>query len=242
MVRDSYDGSSSVDSKAAGPGGWLLVATAVLLLGVLYWMHPAEWLSWEVLQARRAELEAQVAAHPVRSGLVYIAVYLAATTLALPITPVLTVAGGWLFGRWPGLVLVSCASTTGACLAFAVSRYLFRDWVERRWGTRLAPLRRGVERDGAFYLLALRLSPLVPFSLINVGMGLTPLRLRTFWWVSQLGMVPISFLFVHAGDALGGMTSPADILSPPVALALSLAALVPLALRVLWNRYQAPGA
>jgi uncharacterized membrane protein YdjX (TVP38/TMEM64 family) len=221
---------------------WLLLAVCVLVIIALIALGPREQLSWEALRARRAELEAEVAAQPVRSGLIYFAVFAAAAALALPITPALTITGGFLFGRWPALLLVSCASTAGASLAFLLSRYLLRDWVERRWGARLGPMQRGVERDGAFYLLTLRLSPLIPFSLINVGMGLTPMRLRTFWWVSQLGMLPVSFIFVHAGDAVGEMTTLADILSPPITIALSLAALVPLGLRLLWNRFQVPGS
>jgi len=218
---------------------WLLLAVCVLAVAALYAYGPREDLSWEALQQRRAELEATVAEQPVRSRLIFVMVFLVAAALALPITPALTMTGGFLFGRWPALLLVSCASTAGASLAFMLSRYLLRGWVERRWGARLGPIQRGVERDGAFYLLTLRLSPLIPFSLINVGMGLTPMRLRTFWWVSQLGMLPVSFIFVHAGDAVGAMTTPADILSPPIAIALSLAALVPLGLRLLWNRFQA---
>lgn len=219
---------------------WLLPAIGALAVAALYTFGPREDFSWEALQARRAELEALVAEQPVRSRLIFVMVFLIAAALALPITPALTMTGGLLFGRWPALLMVSCASTAGASLAFVLSRYWLRGWVERRWGARLGPIQRGVERDGAFYLLTLRLSPLVPFSLINVAMGLTPMRLRTFWWVSQLGMLPVTLIFAHAGDAVGDLTTPADILSPPIAIALSLAALVPLGLRLLWNRFQAP--
>lgn len=221
---------------------WLLLAICALAVAALFAFGPREDFSWEALQNRRAELEAFVAERPVRSRLIFILVFLVAAALALPITPALTMTGGLLFGRWPALLMVSCASTAGASLAFVLSRYLLRGWVEQRWGARLGPIQRGVERDGAFYLLTLRLSPLIPFSLINVGMGLTPMRLRTFWWVSQLGMLPVSFIFAQAGDAVGEMTTPADILSPPIAVALSLAALVPLGLRLLWKRFQVPAA
>ena len=139
---------------------------------------------------------------------------------------------------------MSLAATVGGTLAFLCTRYLFRDWVRQRFGDRLATVNRGVERDGACYLLALRLVPFVPFFLVNLGMGLTPMRVRTFLWASLLGMVPGTFLYVNAGTELGRLTSPLGILSPNVLLSLTLLGVVPLVLRRLVpsNRFRFPGS
>lgn len=204
----------------------LALVLCVLAAGLYF--H-GDRLSWEELKAQRDTLRGFTEARPVLSAAIFFLTYALVTSFALPIGPPLSVTAGALFDRVLGTLLVSCASTSGAAAAFLLSRYLFRDAVERRWGPRLEVVQRGVERDGAYYLLALRLSPLVPFTLINLAMGLTRMRLWTFWWVSQLGMLPITLLFVSAGVELGQMQSPRDALSPHLILLLSLAAVVPLA-------------
>jgi uncharacterized membrane protein YdjX (TVP38/TMEM64 family) len=214
----------------------LLLAVVGTVVGGWYGLLPADAGSWDALQRGRDEWRAFVDERPVTSRLAYFLLYVSAAALALPITPALSVLGGWLFGLLEALLLVSFASTAGASLAFLLSRYLLAGWVQRRWGARLEPLQRGLDRDGAFYLLALRLSPLISFTLVNLGMGLTRLPLRTFWWVSQLGMLPVTFVFVNAGAAAGWVRTPADILSRELLAALTLAALAPLALRWLWKR------
>jgi uncharacterized membrane protein YdjX (TVP38/TMEM64 family) len=150
----------------------------------------------------------------------------------------MTLVGGFLFDRWLGTVVVSFASTAGATLNFLITRYLLRDFVQQRWGKWLEPIDRGVEADGAFYLLTLRLVPAFPFFVVNALMGLTPMRLGTYWWVSQLGMLPATFLYVNAGTELGRITTPEGILSPTVLISLALLGVVPLALRKLlqWRR------
>jgi uncharacterized membrane protein YdjX (TVP38/TMEM64 family) len=132
--------------------------------------------------------------------------------------------------------LVGVAATLGATLAFLSSRYLFRDWVQRRFGPRLDALNRGIEKDGAYYLFTLRLVPLFPFFLINLGMGLTRLPVRTFAWVSFLGMLPGTFLYVNAGTELGKLNSLADVASPGLLAAFALLGIVPLVLRKLLLR------
>lgn len=221
------------------PPAWLRAVLGALLLAAagLAALGLADHLSWEEIQARRDALHAWTDQDPVLAPVAFFVLYAVATSFALPIGPPLSVTAGALFGRLPGLVLVSCASTTGASVAFLLSRYLFRDAVERRWGPKLEPIRRGVARDGVYYLLALRLSPLAPFTLVNLGMGLTHLPLRTFWWVSQLGMLPISFCFVNAGVELGHVQSPQDELSPTLIVSLTLVGIVPLTLRLLWERW-----
>jgi uncharacterized membrane protein YdjX (TVP38/TMEM64 family) len=234
-VSDAHDATPA----ARQPRPWaglLLLAALAIALGLLYWLGPGEEVYWEWLRHRRGELEELVAEHPVLSRLAFAGMFFAIAALAVPLTPPLAMMGGLLFGRWQALLMISFASTAGASVAFLLSRYLLSDFVERRWGAPLAPIRRGVARDGAFYLLALRLSPLVPFSLVNVGMGLTPMRLGTFWWVSQLGMLPISFVFVNAGAAAARVQSPRDILSLELIVSFTLAGLIPVALRLAWHQ------
>jgi uncharacterized membrane protein YdjX (TVP38/TMEM64 family) len=162
---------------------------------------------------------------------VFFTAYVAVTALSLPAATVLSLAAGVLFGRWVGTAVVLLAATLGATLAFLSSRYLLRDWVRRRSGARLEAVNRGVERDGAFYLLTLRLVPAFPFFLVNLAMGLTPMRAWTFAWVSLVGMLPATFLYVHTAATLEGVHSPREILSPGVLLSLALLGVVPLALR-----------
>jgi len=188
-------------------------------------------LTWEQLQQRKGQLEELVQQHLVVTLIVYVLLYVAVTGLSLPGAVILTLVGGFLFQRWWGTLIVSCSSTAGATVAFLLTRYLFRAWIENRWGSRLEPINRGVERGGAWYLLTLRLVPLFPFFLINIALGLTRMPVRTFWWVSQVGMLPGTFLYVNAGAELGNLTSPKDILSPSLLGAFVLLGVVPLLLK-----------
>ncbi len=143
----------------------------------------------------------------------------------------MTLAGGALFGFLPALIVVSFASTIGATLAFLVSRFVLRDWVQARFGDRLKAVNAGVIREGAFYLFTLRLVPLFPFWIINLVMGLTPMRALTFFWVSQLGMLPGTAIFVNAGTQLGLIERVGDILSPELILSFALLGIFPLIAR-----------
>ena len=127
------------------------------------------------------------------------AIFVAVTALSLPLSTALTLFCGWYFPFWRAVVLVSFASTAGATLAFWLSRYLLRDAVRHRFGDRLARVNASLERDGAFYLFTLRLVPVIPFFVLNAVMGLTPIRTRTFWWVSQLGILPVNLIWVFVG-------------------------------------------
>lgn len=210
---------------------WLLAALIVAAFAAVFALDLGRYLSWESLKAHRAELRGYVAEHRVRAMLVYSAVYVVATALSLPGAAVLTLAGGALFGRWLGTLIVSFASTAGATAAFLATRYLLRDFVQDRWRRRLEPINRAVEAHGASYLMTLRLVPLFPFFLVNIALGLTRMRVGKFWWVSQLGMLPGTFLYVNAGTELGRISSPTAILSPPVLGSLALLGVLPLAAR-----------
>jgi uncharacterized membrane protein YdjX (TVP38/TMEM64 family) len=193
-------------------------------------------LTWENVKAQRDAWRAEGTAHPVTASAAFFLLYVAVTGLSIPVGWVLTVAAGALFGLVRGGVIVSFASTTGATLALLSCRYVFRDFARRRFGHWLAAIDRGLARDGAFYLILLRLTPLVPFFAINAGMALTGLPVRTFWWASQLGMLPVSLLYVYAGTVLGRIASPRDILSPGLLAAFALMALLPLGLRSVVRR------
>ncbi len=140
----------------------------------------------------------------------------------------MTLAGGGLLGFWTALVTVSFASTIGATLAFLASRFLLRDWVQGRFGDKLKAINEGVEREGSFYLFTLRLVPLFPFFVINLVMGLTPMRAVAYYWVSQIGMLPGTAVYVNAGTQLGQIESAAGILSPGILISFVLLGIFPL--------------
>ena len=182
-----------------------------------------QYLNLATLKARQAELAALYAAKPFTLISAYMAAYVAVTALSLPGAAIMTLAGGAAFGLVAGTIIVSFASTIGATLAFLASRHLLQAWVQGRFGDRLRTINDGVARDGAFYLFSLRLVPIFPFFLINLLMGLTPIRTFTFYWVSQLGMLLGTIVYVNAGTQLAGINSLADVASP--ALLASFAAL-----------------
>ena len=134
-------------------------------------------------------------------GLAFV-IYVTVTALSLPGATIMSVMCAWLFGFWRGLILVSFASTSGATLAFLVARYLLREWANARFGARLKTFKESLDKEGAFYLFTLRLIPYVPFFIVNAVMGLTKMRVRTFWWVSQLGMIPGTCLYLSLGANL----------------------------------------
>ena len=161
------------------------------------------FVSLDYFQSQRAAIEAYFAAHPLGTAAAYFAIYVAVAGLSLPGATILTLAGGAIFGLPWGTAIVSFASTIGATLAFLASRFVLRDSVQARFGEKLKPVNDGIAREGAFYLFALRLVPAFPFFVINLVMGLTPIRVRTFYWVSQLGMLPGTIAYVYAGTQLG---------------------------------------
>lgn len=216
-----------------------LVAGGVLALAAgLAWQF-GHLASLEELARREDGLRTWVENRPIAASLVAGAIYVTVTGLSLPGAAAMTLAFGWLFGFAWALVLVSFSSTAGATLAFLLSRYLFRDAVERRFGDRIAGFNEALRREGALYLFTLRLIPAVPFFVINLVMGLTPLAVRTFWWVSQLGMLPGTAVYVWAGASVPSLAefTRADrtepILSPQLLVAFALLGLLPLVLKKL---------
>ncbi|MEG6353179.1 TVP38/TMEM64 family protein [Enterobacter bugandensis] len=198
---------------------------------------PPDTLSLAGIKTHQQTLLSHVDRAPLRSALIFFALYVAVSALSIPGAAVLTLLGGALFTLWEGTVLVSFASTLGATLAMLASRYLLRDWVQRRFARQMATVNAGMARDGAGYLFALRLMPLFPFFLVNLLMGLTRITARRYWWVSQLAMLPATVIFLNAGRELGKVASLRDILSPGVVFAFTLLGLLPLVTRRLFSRY-----
>lgn len=205
------------------------VALIALLVTAFFWLDGPSQLSFEALKMRRSELVGLYQRHPAGMVAVFSAVYVLITGFSLPGAALLTLAAGAIFGLLAGVVVVSLASTVGATIAFLSSRFILRDWVRKRYGAQVSRMDRGVERDGALYLLGLRLIPAVPFFLLNLVMGMTAMRPRTFVWASQLGMLPATLVFVNAGTQIATLASPADVLSPSVLCSLALLGLFPIA-------------
>lgn len=186
-----------------------------------------QYLSLDYIKAQQENFSALYRTRPVSVIAAYILIYIVVTAMSLPGAAVMTLAGGALFGLVTGTVAVSFASTIGATLACIVSRYLLRDWVQKKFGDKLAKINQGMEKEGGFYLFSLRLVPIFPFFVINLAMGLTPIKIPTYYWVSQLGMLPATIVFVNAGTQLAKIDSPAGILSPGLILSFVLLGLFP---------------
>ncbi len=181
----------------------LVLALVAAAIAAFFAFDLKQYLSLEYFQSSRARIDAFHAAHPWQTVAAFFAIYVAVTALSLPGAAIMTLIAGAIFGVMTGTVVVSFASSIGATLAFLVSRFLLRDWVRARVGARMNAFNDGVAKEGAFYLFALRLVPLFPFWLINLAMGLTGIRSWTFYWVSQLGMLAGTVVFVYAGTQLG---------------------------------------
>ena len=188
-------------------------------------------LSLEWLKSQIDAIHVYHAEHVISTAASFSLIYVMVAGLSLPVATVMALAGGAIFGVIWGTVLVSFTSTIGATLAFLAARFLFRDAVMHRWGERLQTVDAGMARDGPFYLFTLRLVPLFPFFVINLVMGLTALPVRTFYWVSQLGMLAGTFVYVNAGTQLVRVESLSGILSPPLLLSFALLGVFPLLAR-----------
>ena len=170
---------------------------------------------------------------PLTVSFAFFAIYVLITALSLPGAVIMTLAGGGFFGLAWGFVLISFASSIGATLAFLVSRYLLRDWVQKRFGDRLQAINKGVEREGALYLFSLRLVPIFPFFLINILMGLTPIKTFTYYWVSQVGMLAGTLVYVNAGTQLAKIDGLQGIVSPGLLLSFILLGIFPIIAKVI---------
>ena len=214
----------------------------VVIVGTIAGLYAAgfgDYLSLARLQSLLADARAYAAAHPWTAILGFAAIYIGATALSIPGATILTLFAGALFGLRTGSVVVAVSATLGASLAMLSARYLFRDTVRGKFGERLKTIDAGIEREGGFYLFALRLAPVFPFFVINLAMGLTGIRTLTYLWVSLLGMLPGTIVYVNAGRELGRLQSVSDILSLPLFIAFTALALLPLIARKMLDALRA---
>jgi len=205
----------------------LLIALA-LAIAAFFALDLGRFFSLEYLKAQQAAIDEVRRAYPLRTALLFFVAYVAVTGLSLPGAAIMTLAAGAVFGLLAGTVIVSFASSVGATLAFLASRFLFRESIQRRFGDRLRAIDRGIEREGAFYLFTLRLVPVFPFFVINLVMGLTAMKARTFYWVSQVGMLLGTIVYVNAGTQLARIDSLQGILSPALLASFALLGVFPL--------------
>ncbi len=200
----------------------------VALIGSFFYFDGARYLSVEYFSTQREAIIAYKEQHLIITSIVFFLIYVAVTALSLPGAAIMTLAAGAIFGLALGMLIVSFASTIGATLAFLASRFLLRDWVQEKFTQQLEPINRGFEEEGNFYLFTLRLVPAFPFFMINLLMGITPIRTWSFFWVSQVGMLAGTAVYVNAGTQLGQVVSLEGILSPTLILSFCLLGIFPL--------------
>lgn len=212
---------------------WLLALVILALLVSVFVFDLTQYLSLDVLKAQQQQLNALFKENPFTTFAIYFAIYVISTALSLPGATVLTLGAGAIFGFGWGLLLASFAASFGALLAFLSARFILRDWVQQKFGERLTAINRGVERDGAFYLLSLRLVPIFPFFVINLVMGLTPLRTWTYYWVSQVGMLLGTAVYINAGTQLAQINNLSDVISADLIGAFVLLGIMPILAKLL---------
>ena len=206
----------------------LLVMVIAVVVALYFALDLGRYFSLDTFKSQQAVIESWRAAQPLTAALIFFLAYVAVTGLSLPGAAMMTLAAGAIFGLLWGTLLVSFASSLGATLAFLVSRFLLRDWVQARFGERLRAINQGVGKEGGFYLFTLRLVPVFPFFMINLLMGLTPMPAATFYWVSQVGMLAGTLVYVNAGTQLAGISGLSGILSPGLIASFALLGIFPL--------------
>lgn len=216
----------------------LIIAIVLIAIAALLVTQFSQYLTLDVAKAKQAELADYIDAHLLQAALIYFVVYVLLTAFSIPGATVVTLLGAALFGFWLSLLLASFASTIGATLAFLSSRFLLRDWVQAKFADKLQTINQGIERDGAFYLLSLRLIPIFPFFLINLVMGLTPISTWRYYWVSQLGMLPGTAVYLNAGTQLAEISSLGEIVSLPVLASFVLLGVFPIMVKWLMGKVQ----
>lgn len=210
----------------------LILALMIIVLAVSF----SQYLTLENAKAQQEALNTYIEQNLLFAATLYFLIYVVITAFSIPGAAVVTLLGAALFGFWTSLVLVSFASTIGATLAFLSSRYLLRDWVQTKFENKLSVINNGVDKDGVFYLLSLRLIPVFPFFLINLLMGLTPMSVSRFYLTSQIGMLPGTAVYLNAGTQLATIDSLSGIVSPGVLASFALLGLFPIIAKWVINK------
>ncbi len=216
----------------------IIVAVIIGLIAAFKIFNLGDYLSLSYIKESQEKFQALYSENSIAVIAVYMAIYILVTSLSLPGAAIMTLAAGALFGLLIGTIVVSFASTIGATLACFAARFILRDWVQGKVGEKLKTINEGVEKEGAFYLFTLRLIPIFPFWLINLVMGLTRMPLKTFYWVSQVGMLAGTIVYVNAGKELGKIDSLSGILSPTLILSFVLLGLFPIITKKLLGLYK----
>lgn len=239
------DHSQAIQARKKRSGIYLRLTLFLILIGIisLAYFNFQDRLTLDYLATQETNWRQFAEQHPLAIYLIAFLIYTSITGLSLPGAVPLTLTYGWFFGFWKALFLVSFSSTAGATLAFLTSRYLFRSAIQSRYGERFATINQQFEKEGAFYLFILRLVPAFPFFLINVLMGLTIIRVWTFWWVSQIGMLPGTAVFIYAGTSVPTLQEVAEkgakgILTPQLIIAFILLGTFPLVVKKIVSRIQ----
>lgn len=206
----------------------IIAALVVGLFALFFAFDLQHYFNLATLKEQKDALEQLYQNNPLAIGASFFVVYVLVAALALPAAAILTIAAGAIFGFWTGLILVSFASTIGATCAFLLTRYLFHDSVEQRFGGRLDTVNNGIEVEGALYVFSLRFVPLFPFFAVNSILALTKLRTFTFYWASQIGMLAGTAVFVNAGTQLASIENTGDILSWKLLLSFALLGMFPI--------------
>ncbi len=216
----------------------IIVIVIIAVIAAFKIFNMGDYLSLSYLKESQEKFQFMYSENSVTVITVYMLIYILATSLSLPGAAILTLAGGALFGLVTGTIIVSFASTIGATLACLVSRFILRDWIQKKFGDKLKTVNEGIEKEGLLYLFTLRLIPIFPFWLINLVMGLTKMPLKSFFWVSQVGMLPGTIVYVNAGKEIAKIDSLSGILSPGLIISFVVLGIFPLITKKLLGIYK----
>ena len=208
--------------------------TLIIIVGLNY----DDALSFNIIKQRYGNLQLYIDERFLFYYILFFFAYIIVTALALPISLLKTLLAGALFGLLPGVILTSFASTIGSTLCFLLSRYLFKDLFQGKYKKYLSKVNQGIKEEGLLYLFFLRLSPIFPFFIINLTFGLTNMKWTNFYWISQLGMLPATILFVNAGKQLSQINNLEDILTMKVIISLSAIGLLPIITKRIYGRFK----
>ena len=206
----------------------IIVIILIGLVAAFRFFNLGDYFTLSYIKESQARMQTLYSEHRIGVITGYMGIYILVTSLSLPGAAIMTLAGGAMFGLLVGTIIISFASTIGATLACFVSRFILRDWVQGKFGDKLKTVNDGIAKEGSLYLFTLRLIPVFPFWLINLVMGLTKMPLKTFFWVSQVGMLAGTIVYVNAGKELAKIDSLSGILSPGLILSFVMLGLFPL--------------
>lgn len=206
----------------------VIIMLIIILVMVFYLFDLGQYINLDYLKSQKQAIQDYYTMQPLYTMTLFFIAYVVMAALSLPGAAIMTLAGGAIFGLVKGTILISFASTIGATLAFLISRTLIRDYIQTKFGDSLVSINEGIKKDGPFYLFTLRLVPVFPFFIVNLVMGVTPIKTSAFYWVSQLGMLAGTMVYVNAGTQLGQLESVSGILSPALIGSFVLLGVFPL--------------